>query len=268
MKVGPTGKQLELPSLSLSKKLLNIFAALAVAALLVFTISGAEMYRVGDLFTNSGNMVEYLSGFIKPDIHDWRDMLKEMWITIQIAVWGTLISILLAVPTGFLCSSNIVPPFVYQPFRRLMDILRSVNEMVFAMLFICAVGLGPFAGVLALALHTWGIMSKLFSEAVEAIDPGPVEAIRAVGATHLEEIVFGVIPQVLPLWISYMLYRFESNVRSASVLGMIGAGGIGMLLWDAIRGFEYGRTSAIILIIIGVVSLLDFLSGKIRKIYI
>ena len=109
------------------------------------------------------------------------------------------------------------------------------------MLFVVAVGLGPFAGVLALWVHTTGILAKLFSEAVEAIDPQPVEGIRATGANALEEIVYGVIPQVLPLWISYSLYRFESNVRSASVVGMVGAGGIGVVLWEIIRGFQYAR---------------------------
>ena len=149
-----------------------------------------------------------------------------------------------------------------------MDLLRSVNEMVFAMLFIAAVGLGPFAGVLALSLHTLGTLSKLFSEAVEAIDPQPVEGIRATGAMPIEEITYGIIPQVIPLWISYSLYRFEANVRSASVIGMVGAGGIGMLLWDAIRSFDYAKTAAIILVIVVVVSVLDFASSRVRRLYI
>jgi len=140
--------------------------------------------------------------------------------------------------------------------------------MVFAMLFIAAVGLGPFAGVLALSLHTLGTLSKLFSEAVEAIDPQPVEGIRATGAMPIEEITYGIIPQVIPLWISYSLYRFEANVRSASVIGMVGAGGIGMLLWDAIRSFNYAKTAAIVLVIVVVVSVLDFASSRIRRLYI
>jgi phosphonate transport system permease protein len=140
--------------------------------------------------------------------------------------------------------------------------------MIFAMLFITAVGLGPFAGVLALFIHTMGILAKLFSEAVESIDPEPVEGIRATGANKLEEIAYGVIPQVLPLWISYSLYRFESNVRSASVVGMVGAGGIGMLLWDAIRGFQYGATAAIMIIIVVTVIALDVISAMIRKLFI
>ena len=213
-------------------------------------------------------MLEYGSGFLKHDFLDWPDYLQEMIITLQIAVWGTFLAIMGAVPFGLICSANISPSWVRQPVRRLMDLLRSVNEMVFAMLFIAAVGLGPFAGVLALSLHTLGTLSKLFSEAVEAIDPQPVEGIRATGAMPIEEITYGIIPQVIPLWISYSLYRFEANVRSASVIGMVGAGGIGMLLWDAIRSFDYAKTTAIILVIVVVVSVLDFASSRVRRLYI
>lgn len=145
---------------------------------------------------------------------------------------------------------------------------RAINEMVFAMLFVVAVGLGPFAGVLALFIHTTGVLSKLLSEAVEAIEPGPVEGIRATGANKLEEILYGVLPQVMPLLISYSLYRFESNVRSATVVGMVGAGGIGVTLWEAIRGFQFQQTCALMVLIIVTVSLLDFLSQRLRKHFI
>lgn len=149
-----------------------------------------------------------------------------------------------------------------------MDGCRAINEMVFAMLFVAAVGLGPFAGVLALWVHTTGILAKLFSEAVEAIDPQPVEGIRATGASRLEEIAYGIVPQVMPLWISYSLYRFESNVRSASVVGMVGAGGIGVVLWEIIRGFYYAETCAVMIIVVATVTLLDLVSARIRRLFI
>jgi phosphonate transport system permease protein len=122
--------------------------------------------------------------------------------------------------------------------------------------------------VLALWIHTAGILAKLFSEAVESIDPQPVEGIRATGASALHEIIYGVIPQVMPLWISFTLYRFESNVRSASVVGMVGAGGIGVVLWEIIRGFQYAETSAVMLIIIVTVSAIDLVSARIRKLLV
>ncbi|MEQ8807071.1 MAG: phosphonate ABC transporter, permease protein PhnE, partial [Rhodospirillales bacterium] len=170
-----------------------------------------------------------------------------------------------SVPLGILSSQNLVPWWVYQPTRRLMDAARAINEFVFAMLFVVAVGLGPFAGVLALWVHTTGVLAKLFSEAVEAIDPNPVEGIRATGADAVHEVIFGVIPQVLPLWISFSLYRFESNLRSATVIGIVGAGGIGMVLWEFIRGFYYAETAAVMIIIIGTVTLLDIVSQVLRQ---
>lgn len=236
-------------------------------AVLAASWKGADM-RPLDLFRDAGNMATYASGFFPPDFREWRMYANEMLITLQIAIWGTALAVLLAVPCGLLCSANIVPWWVYQPMRRLMDAARAINEMVFAMLFVVAVGLGPFAGVLALFIHTTGILAKLFSEAVEAIDPQPVEGIRSTGASSLEEVVFGVIPQVLPLWISYTLYRFESNVRSATVVGMVGAGGIGVVLWEIIRGFYYAQTSAVMIIIIITVTCIDMVSARIRNLFI
>ncbi len=213
-------------------------------------------------------MRTFVREFFPPDFHDWRIYLQEMIVTVHIAVWGTVLAIVCAIPFGLMSAGNIVPSWIYQPVRRLMDACRAINEMVFAMLFIVAVGLGPFAGVLALWVHTTGVLAKLFAEAVEAIDPRPVEGVRATGANALEEILYGVIPQVLPLWISYSLYRFESNVRSASVLGIVGAGGIGVILHEVIRGFEYAQTAAVLLIIIVSVTVIDLVSARIRQLAI
>lgn len=246
------------------RSLLTLLMWGALLALLAASWNGADM-RPGALWADAGNMATYAASFFPPNFSDWRLYASEMVVTLQIALWGTFLAVVCAVPFGLMCSENIAPAWVYQPMRRLMDAARAINEMVFAMLFIVAVGLGPFAGVLALWVHTTGILAKLFAEAVEAIDPRPVEGIRATGASALEEIVYGVIPQVMPLWISYALYRFESNVRSASVVGMVGAGGIGVILWEIIRGFQYAETCALILIIIVTVSVIDVLSARIRK---
>ncbi len=218
-----------------------------------------------DLIRDSGNMAQYARDFFPPDFRDWRLYLDEMLVTVQIALWGTALAVLTAIPLSLMASSNIAPVWINQPTRRLMDACRAINEMVFAMLFVVAVGLGPFAGVLALWVHTTGILAKLFSEAVEAIHTEPVEGIRSTGAGALHEIVYGVIPQVLPLWVSFTLYRFESNVRSATVVGMVGAGGIGVVLWDIMRGFQYAQTAAVLLIIILTVTAIDMISSRIRK---
>jgi phosphonate transport system permease protein len=252
-----------------SRKAIIIRVAIAAAglAILAWSYVGAEL-RPYQLYLFRNNMLEYATGFTSPDFAYWREIVREMIVTVQIAIWGTFLAIVFAVPFGLLSASNIAPVWVYQPVRRVMDAARSINEIIFAMFFISAVGLGPFAGVLALFVHTMGTLAKLFSEAVEAIDPQPVEGIRATGAHVAEEIKFGVIPQVMPLWISYSLYRFESNVRSASVVGIVGAGGIGYTIWDAIRSFDYGKTAAIIIVIVLTVSILDLLSARIRKMFI
>ncbi len=239
----------------------------ALVLLLAASWEGADM-RPLELLRDSGNMARYASEFFPPNFGGWKLYVQEMLITLQIAVWGTALAVVTAIPLGLLASSNIVPWWVYQPVRRVLDACRAINEMVFAMLFVVAVGLGPFAGVLALWIHTAGTLAKLFSEAVEAIDPQPVEGIRSTGASALHEIVYGVIPQVMPLWISYTLYRFEANVRSASVVGMVGAGGIGVVLWEIIRGFQYAETAAVMIIIIATVSAIDLISARIRKLMI
>jgi phosphonate transport system permease protein len=248
----------------------DIGKLLAWAILLVLLAGswrGADM-RPLDLLRDSGNMVTYAASFFPPDFNDWRVYIDEMLVTLEIALWGTALAVVCAVPCGLLCSSNISPWWIHLPMRRLMDAARAINEMVFAMLFVVAVGLGPFAGVLALWVHTTGILSKLFSEAVEAIDPQPVEGIRATGAHVLEEIVYGVLPQVMPLWISYALYRFESNVRSATVVGMVGAGGIGVILWEVIRSFQYAQTCAVLAMVVVTVIALDVVSSRLRKTFI
>jgi len=255
------------PPRSLKTSLSSLVGWGVVLAALAWSWKGADM-RPMALIHDSANMAKLARDFFPPDFADWRMYVEEIVVTFQVALWGTFLAVICAVPCAILSSDNIAPWWVYQPMRRLMDACRAINEMVFAMLFVVSVGLGPFAGVLALWVHTTGVLAKLFSEAVEAIDPQPVEGIRATGASILEEVLFGVIPQVIPLWISYSLYRFESNVRSATVLGMVGAGGIGVVLWEMIRGFYFAQTCAIIFFIIVSVTLIDLASQHLRKLFV
>jgi len=252
------------PPHNLKRSTINVIGWGILFGLLTWSWEGADM-RPMSLIKDAANMSDFAAGFYPPNFTEWRMYVNEILITIQIAIWGTVLAVGCAIPFGIMSSENIVPWWICQPTRRLMDSFRAINEMVFAMLFVVAVGLGPFAGVLALWVHTTGILAKLFSEAVESIDPRPVEGIRATGANALHEVIYGVIPQVLPLWISFSLYRFESNIRSATVLGIVGAGGIGMVLWEDIRGFYYAETAAVMIMIVISVSLLDMLSQKLRK---
>lgn len=258
---------IENPPRDLKKTTFHLFLYGIVLAVLAWSWQGAEI-RPMALINDAGNMATFAADFFPPNFHEWRYYLSEIIVTLHIAVWGTIFAVIVAVPLGLLASANIAPWWVHQPIRRLLDSFRAINEMVFAMLFVVSVGLGPFAGVMALFIHTTGTLAKLFSEAVEAIDPQPVEGIRATGATQIEEICYGVIPQVMPLWISYTLYRFEANVRSASVVGMVGAGGVGVVLWEVIRGFQFAQTAAVLLMLIVTVSLVDVISSRIRKLFI
>jgi phosphonate transport system permease protein len=243
-------------------------ALLAIgAAVLVWAWNSAEMNPV-QLVRDAGNMADLGRDFLRPDFTDLDFYLKGMAETFAIAIWGTLLAMILGVPFALLSSSNIAPWWITVPVRRLMDALRAINELVFALIFIASVGLGPFAGVMALFVHTTGIFAKLFSEAVEAIDHGPIEGIRGTGASKLQEIVFGVIPQVLPLWVSFVLYRFESNVRSATVIGIVGGGGIGMTFNEVMRSFQYQQAGAILILVVLAVSALDILSQQIRRQFI
>jgi phosphonate transport system permease protein len=253
------------PAPPLSQRLFGFLLWGGIIVLLVASFGPAEVWRAPMLFTNSENMRQFGQDFLRPDFSDWRIYAAQMWLTIEIALWGTALALVIALPLGLLASRNVSPEWIRRPVRWLLDILRSLPDLVLGTVFVVAVGLGPFAGVMALALNTGGVLGKLFSEAVEAIDPGPVEGVRATGAGPLQEIVWGVVPQVTPLWASYGLYRFESNARAATVLGLIGAGGIGQVLIDAVNSFAYAQVGAISVVIVIAVSCIDLLSQAIRK---
>ena len=253
------------PAHPLSHRMRSWLGWLFIAGLLAWSWNPAEMYRASALVTDWRNMAEFGAGFLSPNFRDWDTYLTDMVVTIQIAMWGTALAVVFGVPFAILCSANVCPAWIVQPVRRLMDSFRAINEIVFALLFVVAVGLGPFAGVMALFIHNLGIFAKLFSEAVESIDPRPVEGIRVTGAVPMQEVVFGVIPQVLPLWSSFTLYRLETNVRSATTLGIVGAGGIGQTLFESIRSFQYAETAAQIIVVVGTVMIIDVVSARLRK---
>lgn len=253
------------PSRPLAQRAFDILLWGGIIAMLVVSFGPVEMKRLPLLFTNSQNMREFGSAFFHPDFSNAAFLIGRMWLTIQMAFWGTAVAVVLAIPLGLLGARNITPVWLQWPVRRLLDVLRSVPDLVIGTIFLVAVGLGPLTGVLALAISTGGVLGKLFAEAVESVEPGPIEGIRATGATRLQEIVWGVIPQVAPLWTSYALYRFESNSRSATVLGLIGAGGIGQVLFDGLNSFNYSQVSAIVIIISVAVAMIDLLSQTIRS---
>lgn len=198
---------------------------------------------------------------------DWGyrgDLLVKLLETIQMAVLGTLLASLLALPFGFLAARNMGKRL--SPVGKvLMDIIRVFPEVILAIVFIRGVGPGPLAGILAMGIHSIGMLGKLYSESVEAIDRGPAEALVSTGANRVQQVWYAVIPQVLPEFASYAIYRFEINSRAAAVLGVVGAGGIGAPLIFAIQGRAWGRVGIILMGIIVVVSVIDVLSSWLRK---
>jgi phosphonate transport system permease protein len=210
-----------------------------------------------------------LVGYFFPN-GEWSMMLPQavpaIVETIQMAVIGTVLAIVLSLPLGLLAARNTSPhPTIYQTTRMLLNINRAIPEIIFALVFVAAVGLGPFGGVLALAIGAVGSMSKLFAEAIESIDPQQVLAIRATGANNFLSFLFGAVPQAAPLVASYSLLYFEHNVRAASILGIVGAGGIGFILNKYLALFQYRNLMGALILLLIAVTLIDRLSDRIRK---
>lgn len=191
--------------------------------------------------------------------------LRALGETLSIALLGTTLAALFALPVSLLAARNIVPSGFFRfPVRRFLDSIRGVDTLIWALVWINVVGLGPFAGVLAIAVSDFGAFGKLFSEAIEAADQKEVEGIRASGGSALHEIRFGLMPQVLPVIAGQVLYYIESNTRSATIIGIVGAGGIGLQLAEQIRVLEWQKVSFLILMILIAVAAIDFISSKLR----
>ena len=186
--------------------------------------------------------------------------------TVAMAFLGTLIGSMVAFPLGFLAAKNIIPArFFHFSVRRVFDALRGVDVFIWALIFVSAYGLGPMAGIMAIAISDIGTLSKLFSEAIENVDRKQTEGVKAAGGNQVKIVRFGILPQVLPVMVSSALYMFESNTRSATILGIVGAGGIGLLLSDRIRANVWDQSCFIIMLIVITVYAIDLLSKKLRE---
>lgn len=186
--------------------------------------------------------------------------------TLAMAFLGTLLAAVIAVPLGFLGARNVVANFLaHFSFRRLLDSLRAVDTLIWALIFVSAVGMGPFAGILAIACSDIAFLGKLYAEAIENVDRKPIEAVRAAGGNRLQAMRLAVVPQILPVVLSHVLYFFESNMRSASVLGIVGAGGIGLQLSERIRVNNWDQALFIIIMMLVTVALIDVGSRQIRR---
>lgn len=250
---------------------------LAVLAVLIVVAGRFGEVDLKNLIDNISNFTSYF-GRILPklsvahfgaDVADWywnlTGWLKLLLDTVLIAYLGTLIGAVGAFTMAFLAAVNLAPSATLRwSIKRAFEFCRTVPNLVFALMFVIAFGLGPLAGILAIAIHSFGTLGKLFTEALENIDMRPVEGVRSTGSRFIEAMRFGALPQVMSTFASYTLLRFEINVREGSVVGMVGAGGIGQDLFVAIRKFYYTDVSAILLMIIVCVAVIDLVTERIR----
>lgn len=240
--------------------------AVGVVVVAIFAVAGQ---RVGlspmALVQGVPHVVKLLMRMLPPNLPYLPGLVNPTLETLAIALWGTALAALLALPLSFFAARNLTPhPVAYVVSRAILNTQRGVSELVFALIFVAAVGLGAFPGVLALAVHSAGQLGKFYAEAMENVDPGPIEALVATGATKLQTIAYAVWPQILPELVTYTLYRWEVDVRAAFVLGIVGAGGLGFELMMAMRLFKYQEVSAILLLIVLVVMAIDWSSSRIR----
>jgi phosphonate transport system permease protein len=192
----------------------------------------------------------------------WEPMLE----TIRMAIIGTIVGSLIAIPVSFFAARNVTRiPVVSAAARFILNLVRTIPDLMYAGLFAAIVGYGALAGTIALAFFSFGLVSKLTYESIESIDPGPLEAMTAVGANKLQWIQFGVVPQITAQFTAYVLYTFEVNVRAATILGFVGAGGIGLFLQRALDRLRYDQASTIILLMLVVVLVIDYVSTKLRE---
>ncbi len=247
----------------------NLIVAAVFIAIVAFTYRKTE-FDAGALILHADNMGRVLNGFSRPETKQLPIIIKLTLETLYIAVLGTTIGAVLAVPLSFFGARNLmrrnpVGTGVYFAVRFLMAIIRSIPTLFWGILWVIVVGIGPFPGVLATATFSVGLISKLFSEAIEATDWGPVEALTATGANPVQVVVHGVIPQVMPYMIANILYSFEVNVHSSTILGVVGAGGIGLLLQEYIGLFEYPKLAMLLIVVIVLTSTIDYSSAAIRR---
>lgn len=210
----------------------------------------------------------FLGRLFPPDFATrWDDIRHDMLESLQIAVIASIVGIALALPLGLLAARNLMPAWVSWPARVAISLARSFHPVIVGILFVKAIGFGALAGVLTLVVASVGFIGKLFSEAIEEIALGPLEAVRAAGAPFPSVIVFGVLPQVVPRFVGFGMYQFDSNLRNSTILGIVGAGGIGGTLLPAFQRFDYPIVCAIVMVMIAAIMAGELLSEQVRKVF-
>ena len=250
------------------RRTLGFVGLLLVVVFFLWSFVAVEFSPV-KLAQGMPDLVYLVSGMFPPEVATLPEVSLAALETLQMALVGTALAALVSVPLAFLAARNVTPNVVlYHVTRAFVVFTRAVPDLVFALIFVAAVGLGPFPGTLALAIHSIGMLGKLYAETIEEIDAGQVEALKSTGAGPLQVLAFGVVPQVLPSFVGLTLYRWDINIRSSVVLGLVGAGGIGFLLTNAMRLFKYQEVLTILLFVFVIVLIVEQTSSYIRAKFI
>lgn len=249
-------------ALSTAMRVLGVMAVLLIVVQSLIVVEA----RPQDLITGIHGMADILRRSVPPDFSKFESTLWPALETIDIAIFGTLAGVCLAVPLSVLAASNVTPSrYVYFFARGIIGFTRAVPDLVWALFFVTAVGLGPFPGGLALAVHSLGMLGRLFAETIEHMDMAPIDALSLTGARRLQIIAHGIIPSILPSLLGISLYRLDENIRSSLVLGFVGAGGIGFQLLTAMNLFQYREVSLLLIITFVIVLLAERLSALLRQ---
>jgi phosphonate transport system permease protein len=239
---------------------------LSLLAALIFVVVDLEINFIKLFSDSSKYFIDILNRMLPPDFSNFKGLIYAMFETIEIAFLGTFIAIILSIPVGLFSARNLAPNYLVFLIARIITIFfRAIPEFIIAMILVIAVGFGAIPGVLALGLHTMGFLAKFYAEDIEHVNKGPIEALKSSGASKRQIIAFAVIPQIIPSFVANNLYILDRNIRMATMLGIVGAGGIGYELLSSFRMFEYPKVSAIIIIIFITIFIIDHLSSLIRS---
>jgi phosphonate transport system permease protein len=245
------------------KQTLQVMAVVAIILLASWYVDLLNFEKLAEGIPAIGTLA---GESFPPDFTNLRKWFSPLLDTLAMSIAGTAIAVFFSVPLAFLAARNTSPhPIIFQVSRIILNALRSVPELIMGIIFVAAVGFGALPGVLALGLHSIGMVGKFFAEAIEHVDEAPVEAARAAGASKMQVLYHAVLPQVMPQFADVSIYRWEYNFRASTVMGMVGAGGIGFELMGSLRIMQYQEVFAILLVILLMVTLVDMLSGYLRK---
>ena len=244
----------------------QLVRALLLAGVVVISFVGVELFDGERLVEGIPAIVQLLGEMWPPDFSRFPQWIRPIVDTLAMSVAGTTIAVGLSLPLCFLAARNTTPhPVLFHLTRTLLNIARAIPELILGMILVAAVGFGKLPGTLALGLHSVGMVGKFFAETIELSDPAPVEAARSVGATEPQVIVHSVLPQVFPQMADVTFYRWEYNFRASMVLGAVGAGGIGLEIISALRILQYQQVSALLIVVLVMVTMVDSLSSYLRK---